>query len=231
MKLEPFHVLADIIRAIGERDFAAVAARRVLDFTDFELGAVVVHPRLRQPYLLFDNFEAVHAREGLHNYVAFTHAANPMLAQVDRRRGAFRARDFACGTGIEPSNPYLLASPGEELGYRTIGWPERLEEVGIYFQGLGGLVELSVYRPRGQRPAAADKLQELEALRDPIAAAFDRHAALLGGNVAPPPPGLDGTLTPREAEVLRLLLAGCGSEAIALRLDLSRHTVLSLIHI
>jgi DNA-binding CsgD family transcriptional regulator len=32
-------------------------------------------------------------------------------------------------------------------------------------------------------------------------------------------------LSAREAEVARLLLAGCSSEAIALRLDISRHTV------
>jgi DNA-binding CsgD family transcriptional regulator len=222
---EPFHVLADIVRAIGERHFAAVAARRVLDFMDFEWGAVVVHPRMRQPYVLFDNFDAAHAREGLHNYVAFTHVANPMLAHADDGRGALRARDFACVAGVEPSNPYLVPSPGEELGYRTVGWPERLEEVGLYFRMPDGLVELSVYRPRGHRPAAADKLAGLEALRGPIAAAFDRHAASMHRGAAVPPPGADGALTPRETEVLHLLLAGCGSEAVALRLGLSRHTV------
>jgi DNA-binding CsgD family transcriptional regulator len=217
---EHFQVLADIVRAIGARDFAAVAARRVLDFMGFELGAVVMHPDARPPYLLFDNFETAQASEGLSNYVAFTHAVNPMRAP-----GAFRARDFACGAGTEPSNPYLVPSPAEELGYRTVGWPERLEEVGLYFQLLDGLVELSVYRPRGRRPAPSDKLAGLEALRGPIAAAFERHAELRGGESGHAPVPFDDGLTPREAEVLRLLLAGCGSEAIALRLGLSRHTV------
>jgi DNA-binding CsgD family transcriptional regulator len=217
---EHLHVLADIVRAIGARDFAAVAARRILDFMDFELGAVVVHPKARPPYLLFDNFETAQASEGLRNYVAFTHTVSPMLAP-----GAFRARDFACGTRTAPSNPYLVPSPAEELGYRTVGWPERLEEVGLYFQLLDGLVELSVYRRRGRRPAPADKLAGLEALRGPIAAAFERHAELLGHEDRHSPAELDDGLTPREAEVLQLLLAGCGSEAIALRLGLSRHTV------
>lgn len=217
---EHLHVLADIVRAIGERDFAAIAARRILDFMEFELGAVVMHPKVRPPYLLFDNFATAQASEGLRNYVAFTHAVNPMLAP-----GAFRARDFACGTGTEPSNPYLVPSPAEELGYRTVGWPERLEEVGLYFQLLDGLVELSVYRRRGRRPAPAGKLAGLEALRDPIAAAFEKHAELLGREAGRSPMALDDGLTPREVEVLQLLLAGCGSEAIALRLGLSRHTV------
>jgi DNA-binding CsgD family transcriptional regulator len=214
------HVLGDIVRAIGERDFAAIAARRILAFMEFELGAVVVHPEARPPYLLFDNFETAEASEGLRNYVAFTHAVNPMRAP-----GAFRARDFARGTGIAMSNPYLVPSPAEELGYRTLGWPERLEEIGLYFQLLDGLVELSVYRPRGRRPAPADKLAGLEALRGPIAAAFERHAQLLQRETSLPPTAFDDGLTPREAEVLHLLLAGCGSEAIALRLALSRHTV------
>lgn len=215
-----FLVLADIVRAVGARDFAAVAARRVLDFTGFELGAVVVHPKARPPYLLFDNFEKAQASEGLRNYVAFTHAVNPMLAP-----GAFRARDFACDSGTAPCHPYLVPSPAEELGYRTVGWPERLEEVGLCLQLLDGLVELSVYRRRGQRPAAADKLAGLEALRVPLAAAFERHAQLLGHEARHCPTESDNGLTPREAEVLHLLLAGCGSEAIALRLGLSRHTV------
>jgi DNA-binding CsgD family transcriptional regulator len=32
-------------------------------------------------------------------------------------------------------------------------------------------------------------------------------------------------LSPREAQIAELMLAGCSSEAIALRLDISRHTV------
>jgi DNA-binding CsgD family transcriptional regulator len=223
-------ILASIIHAIGERDFAAVAAGAVRDFTRFDLSAVVVHGRQARPELVFDNFDAVGARQGLQTYVAVTHQVNPMLAHVSRRSGVVRARDFGNRRPpvVRDVSPYLVRSADEELGYRTVGWPEKLEEIGLYFQACGGLVELSLFRERSHHAATAGTLHMLEALREPIAAAFDKHASLArngqtSGQAASKP--FASLLTPREAEVTELLLLGCGSEAIALRLAISRYTV------
>jgi DNA-binding CsgD family transcriptional regulator len=225
MRTQQAHILAHIIQAIGERDFAAVAADSILGFMKFELSSVVVYPRRSRPFLMFDNFDAAGGREGLDNYVAVTHKVNPMLAHASHGIGTFRARDFANrAQAIDDASPYLVPSPSEELGFRTVGWPERLEEVGLYFNTCGGLVELSVYRERGHHAAAADKIEALEALRAPIAAAFDKHAMLARRIPADEVP-FTSILSPREAEITQLLLLGCGSEAIALRLAISRHTV------
>lgn len=206
-----------LIGAIGEPDFAATAAACVLDFMRFELSAVVVHRPRSRPQLVFDNFDIAGAREGIANYLEATHRANPMLAQASRCAGAFRARDFAGRAPVRRADERLVDEPDEEMGYRTVGWPARLEEIGLYFPVRGGLVELGVYRERTRRPVEADRLDALAAWQAPIAAAFDKHAMLTGA--------LPMALSPREAEVARLLLLGCGSEAIALRLGLSRHTV------
>jgi DNA-binding CsgD family transcriptional regulator len=63
-------------------------------------------------------------------------------------------------------------------------------------------------------------LRALDAAATPIAAAFERHRVLTGEGAA-----VRACLSPRENQVCDLLLLGCSSDAIALRLGISRHTV------
>jgi len=219
-------ILPRVIGAIGNPDFAAVTARSVLDWLGFELAAVVVHRRDDEPGLMFDNFDTAHGTQGIRNYVAVTHCLNPVLQSVTHP-GAFRARDYEIGAqGIgENVRPYLIRSEDEELGYRTVGWPARMEEIGLYFGAYGGVVELSFYRERAARRLSAAKLHDLAALGAPMAAAFDRQSVLSGGPREPAATALMAPLSRREAEIAGMLLIGCSSEAIALRLSISRHTV------
>ena len=219
-------VLARIIHAIGDADFAAIAADSVLGFAGFDLATVVQHRHAASPALIFDNFDAAGGRRGIENYLSVTHTTNPILRLATQRPGAFRASDFTLrvnGVG-DRVKPYLVQCADEELGFRTVGWPEKLEEIGLYFDARGGVVEFSLYRERGREAATAEQLETLAALRAPIAAAFDKHITLalrtvpVANPFAPP-------LSPREVEIADLLLLGCGSEAIALRLNISRHTV------
>jgi DNA-binding CsgD family transcriptional regulator len=210
--------LSQIIGAVGAPDFPAVTARAITQAMDFELATLVVHRPGARPDLLFDDFDAVGGRRGVENYVAATHRLNPMLA-AGAGEGAFRAGDYAVRAEApgDAATPLVVAAPDEELGFRTVGWPPGLEEVGLLFRGWDGLVELACYRPRRRAPTC--RLGDLDALREPVAAAFRRHAQLA------PRPAVAAVLTTREREVADLLLLGCGSEAIALRLGIGRHTV------
>jgi DNA-binding CsgD family transcriptional regulator len=206
-----YSVLAPIIGAIGADNFAAVTAGTLRSFLGFELTAVFVHRPAAEPAVLFDNFEG---RGGIANYIRFTHRINPMLTCAS---GVCRARDFTVDLGGAVV-PHVELTADEELGFRTVGWPQRQEEVGLYLQSGAGLIELGFYRQRGRSAAPADKVGVLQALAAPIAAAFDRHYQLCA-------PRHVGALTAREREIYDLLLLGCSSAAIALRLDISRHTV------
>jgi DNA-binding CsgD family transcriptional regulator len=222
--------LGRIIRAIGVHDFASAVADAVLDFMHFDLGAIVVHRHASRPQVMFDNFDAVGARAGIENYVAVTHRFNPMLPDMGGRLGAIRARDFGkpLSSVDQRLQPYLVAAPDEELGFRTVGWPAHLEEIGLYFNACGGVVEMSVYRERRARgQAAAEKLAMLEAMQLPIAEAFEKHAQFMRATtgVGHGEPDFAALLSPREAQIVELLLIGCGSEAIALRLGIGRWTV------
>jgi DNA-binding CsgD family transcriptional regulator len=219
-------VLEHVIGAIGEPDFAARAAGAVLAWLDFDLATVVIHRRDNGPVLMFDNFAAAGGKEGVQNYVAMTYRLNPVL-QFSHGPGVFRARDFRIGAqNIGASlRRYLIENPDEELGYRTIGWPERLEEIGLYFEVCQGVVEFGIYRERAARGLSAGRLHEFSALRGPIAAAFERQSVLLDRSPLRGTAVSRARLSRRELEVTELLLTGCGSEAIALRLGISGHTV------
>ena len=222
-------ILPRIISAIGAKDFAAVTAGVLCEFLGFEATAVFFHRRTGAPAAVFDNFATVEARLGIENYIHFTHKINPMLARA-ARAGVCRARDFAldpsdtCNDGVDS---YVELTSQEELGFRTVGWPRRQEEICLYCEASAGLVELGFYRKRGQSTAPANKIRALKGLSEPIAAAFDRHEAWVAYDrrMVPDARSQADTLSPREREICDLLLLGCSSAAIALRLGLSRHTV------
>lgn len=227
-------IIPRLIGAIGDTNFSAVVADELARLLGFDLSAIVLHRQRAKPSVLFDDFDRVGGREGIANYVGVTHRINPILARAPRT-GAWRARDFgkmgtfpnlrtsrpeSAGREIKGSVPILLEAE-EELGFRTAGWPRRMEEVGLYVQAWGGIVELGFYRERGRCSASTRKLRALNELSAPLAAAFDKHAVLSRRDLPTAAMGL----SPREQEICALLLAGCSSQAIALRLDISRHTV------
>src|SRR5687767_1059974 len=132
-------ILPQLIGAIGEQDFAAVAARSLGSFLGCDLAAVIAHRPAQRPAVLFDNFDRVGGRDGLANYVGFTHRISPMLATVPVA-GACRARDFAAQMGDAAIGLHVVVEAEEELGFRTVGWPQRMEEVGLYVDAWGGVV-------------------------------------------------------------------------------------------
>jgi DNA-binding CsgD family transcriptional regulator len=218
-------LLADVIRAIGRDDFAGATAQSLLGVVRFDLTAVVLHRRAGRPVVLFDNFDVAGVRAGLENYVSFTHVMNPILHSVTREVCVVRARDFTLETGAfkELLRPYVVRSVDEEMGFRTLGWPGKQEEIGLYLPMRNGVVEMSFYRNRGRASVPTATLDMLSKLGAPIAAAFETHATL--AKPALPTAPAAWPLSPREMQIAELMLAGCTSEAIALRLDISRHTV------
>lgn len=216
----PEAALADVIGAIGTPDFVPQVAQALCRFGGFEHSAAFLHRPRDGGEVLSEDFTRIGCRAGIENYARRTYRINPMLA-AQRSAGALRARDFA-NVALRRDRavlPFLVRSPEEELGYRTLGWPERQEEVCLYFKGWGGLVELGFYRERGRKAVPEPMIAALNALGRPLAAAFERHEALRGATP------WRASLTARELEVCELLLRGCSSETIALRLAIGRYTV------
>ena len=211
-------MLAQIISMVGTPRFVEATSHAVCAFSNFDLSSVILHRADAAPQLMFENFAGIGGRTGIENYIRVTHRANPML----NHKGVARARDFRLEPGQLKADlqTYLIPAPEEELGFRTVGWPRRQEELGLYFGACGGIVEFGLYREKCRRPAPAQTLQFLDAMRLPLAAAFERHAMLTQAE-----DDIFSRLSAREEEVARLLLTGCSSEAISLRLGITRYTV------
>ena len=209
--------LTDMIGAIGEDGFMASTADSLRTAIGFDLAAAVLHRADARAELLFDGFAHAGFGQGLSNYVHHTHGMSPIVHPVPTL-GAVRASDFAINGGSR-SDTYLVWTSDEEMGFRTLGWPERCEEIGLYVAAWGGIVELSFYRERARASLSSAELRALGELSEPVAAAFERHSRF-----SRPAPARKH-LSAREREVYELMVAGCSSEAIALRLGISRHTV------
>ena len=209
--------LTAIIGAIGEESFISAAAEGLRTAIGFDLAVAVFHRADTRAELLFDGFAPAGFGQGLANYVHHTHGMSPIVHPVPVL-GAVRASDFAIDGGSR-TDTYLVWTADEEMGFRTLGWPERCEEIGLYVAAWGGVVELSFYRERARASLASGELRALGDLSGPVTAAFERH-----GHFSRPVPA-PGALSARECEVYDLMVAGCSSEAIALRLGISRHTV------
>jgi len=209
--------LTEMIGAIGEDGFMAATAESLRAAIGFDLAAAVLHRADTRAELLFDGFAPAGFGEGLANYVHHTHGMSPMVHPVPKL-GAVRASDFAIDGGTR-TDTYLVWTSDEEMGFRTLGWPERCEEIGLYVAAWGGVVELSFYRERARASLSSSDLQALGELSCPVTAAFERHGRFSR------PASAHEHLSARECEVYELMVAGCSSEAIALRLAISRHTV------
>lgn len=209
--------LARMIGAIGEESFIAATAESLRTAIRFDLAAAVLHRADARAELLFDGFAPAGFGQGLANYVRHTHLMSPMVHPAPML-GAVRASDFALDGGTRTEG-YLVWTRDEEMGFRTLGWPERCEEIGLYVAAWGGTVELSFYRERAQTTLSSDDLHALSTVSELVTAAFERHARFSR------PTPVRAHLSARECEVHDLMVAGCSSEAIALRLGISRHTV------
>ncbi|MGH6633177.1 MAG: hypothetical protein ACREB0_07450, partial [Sphingopyxis sp.] len=122
--------LTDMIGAIGEDGFMAATAESLRVAIGFDLVAAVLHRADARAELLFDGFAPAGFGQGLANYVDHTHGMSPMVHPVPKL-GAVRASDFAIDGGSR-SDTYLVWTAEEEMGFRTLAWPERCEEIGLY---------------------------------------------------------------------------------------------------
>ena len=214
-----FEAMTQIIRSVGDDEFPSITTQALCRLTSFELATIVVHSRGARPSLIFDNFASSGGGLGLQNYLSRTYRLNPVLQRFVKP-GAVRASDYRATPALDQRiQPYFHKTLAEELGFLTVGWPAGMEEIGLYFEALGGIVEFCVYRERARTPTPAPTLHTLHSLCEPVAAAFIRHDALTHSAV--PLAGLSS----RESQVAELMLRGCTSEAIALRLRISCHTV------
>jgi DNA-binding CsgD family transcriptional regulator len=209
-------------------DSVAALLAAIGSLARFHLALSVVHRKNGGPSYVFDTFSGPRAKRAVALFIAGTYVLNPFYNAYlgGLASGIYLMRDLAPDNYLG-SDLYrgldIRRHEDEELGYRTHGWPEGMEEL---------LISLSRIRSEGGFDAASvARLREAHAL---IAAIFRRLWAHLSRSEARSQPRpLDhlftdfgrGLLSPREREVALLILKGHSSESIGYHLGISIATV------
>lgn len=221
-------------------DSVAALLAAIGSLAHFHLALSVVHRKNGGPSYVFDTFSGPGAKRAVALFIAGTYVLNPFYNAYlgGLASGIYLMRDLAPDNYLG-SDLYrgldIRRHEDEELGYRTHGWPEGMEELLIAIDLPGGeMAEISLSRIRsegGFDAASVARLREAHAL---IAAIFRRlWAHLSRGEARPQPRPIDhlftdfgrDLLSPREREVALLILKGHSSESIGYHLGISIATV------
>jgi DNA-binding CsgD family transcriptional regulator len=212
--------------------------------TPYHVALSVAYQRVGPPNYVFDTFSGPRAKQAVQLYVAGTYLLNPVYNAylAGLKPGVYMIRDLAPDDYFD-SGLYrtlnIRRHEDEELGYRTHGWPEGMEEAVIAIALSGGrMAEISLSRIRSEGGFDTDAIARLERAFPLIAAIFRRLWAHLSRDEPRSPTGgasgtIDhlfddfgrGLLSPREREVAMLILKGHSSESIGYHLGISTATV------
>lgn len=204
----------------------------------FEAAFCVVNRRHAAPIYLLDTFTDPSAKQAVQRYVAGTYLLNPaynaFLAGLPP--GLHRMRDLApdhWGHVEEVEGFEVWPERDEEIGYRTHGWPPGCEELVLAMDLPGDIMgEISFSRSTSLGGFNDEAIAALRPFVPLISAVFRQIWTALQANLTPPAApeirleafGRD-SLSPREAEVVHMVLKGHSSHSIGEHLGISLATV------
>ncbi len=225
--------LSRVIEGHGDALDMIAAAQNIMPFT----AALCVVNRVDQsPVYLCDTYPDGAPKEAVQRYINHTYLLNPLYNAflAGLQPGLHRMIDLA------PDNwqtfddqPEAELAQKEEIGFRTRGWPENLQELALTVDLPNGMMgELSLARPAnlgGFKPQLVARLQPFYPL---FVIAFRqlwlRHpdnTAIVTKRRAPLDEFANDFLSPREAEIVQLILKGHSSLSISIMLSIALPTV------
>lgn len=224
--------LAEVITGKGGADTLLAAIHALLPAT---AAFAVVNLPDQAPVYLADSYQGAEARAAVQSYVAGTYMLNPVWNAIRNGLppGVYRMASLAPDHwGRWTGNPSVLPAGDEEIGFLTPGWPEGLSEICLLTAlPAGAVAEVSLARPTaagGFSDAMLDLLRAFLPLFELAQAALWKGMA-----PAPAPPGRlrelkdfgRDRLSPREAEIVQMVLKGHSSLSISLTLGIAVPTV------
>ena len=234
--------IGEIIEGLGNEALPERLVRGLCRLVPFELAAVFAYRGRSRPLVVYDNFDACGASQGVAAYVENTYVLNPFYHAHLKGLGdgVYRMRDLAPDAFFE--SEYYRAykarpSAAEEIGYVTENWPPGMEELMVAVTLADGvLAEISLSRPRRGGGFDDTDVARLAAVV-PVIGAFMRKYWVefnaTGSRSSPPDSRVDdafadfgkSVLTGREREVTQLILRGHSSASICSNLGISLGTV------
>jgi len=240
MPIADSNFYADIISAIGSNSFFSRIADLTSNQVVFDGLFVCIYSTNSAPISLGCFKEAQDFQPGIENYLKYSYVINPVYRafQNSVATGVYTMSDLL-HTGmkdeIAQSEFHIWVDDQETIGYRTPGWPKKMDEVlGLIWLPDKTMVELCFLNT--QEGTQAQKCTTgMEAIFPAISSAVIKHFEVFGqetvASMANPNLAfrtLDfgkDVLTEREQDVVQLILNGYSSKAIAVTLEISLPTV------
>jgi DNA-binding CsgD family transcriptional regulator len=225
--------LSEVIEGRGSALDMIAAARHIVQFT----AAFCVVNRIDQPPVyLCDIYPDGAPKEAVQRYIDSTYLLNPLYNAflAGLKPGLHRMSDLAPDNWhvfVEP--PEVVVEQEEEIGFRTLGWPTNLQELALTVDLPNGMMgEISLARPSNLGGFSPRMVAQLQPFIPLFATAFRRlwlrHSDNATTAIKRRPPLDDfaiGVLSPREAEIVQLILKGHSSLSISLTLEIALPTV------
>jgi len=231
----------------------AEASRLLLDsigsIIGFKFALAVVHLPDSPPVHLADTFTRPLEKQALSHYLDNTYILNPVYNAYKKglKEGVYRMRDLAPDHYFSSDYYHQFkahALAGEEIGYKTYGWPTGMEELLITIDlPEGKMGEISLSRASSDGGFDDVDLQKIEQIAPLIAAmyrrlwqqvhrkdkpqGFEPKDSVTGELLLKSGKSIlgDGCLSRRESEIAHMILQGHSSQSISLHLNISLTTV------
>lgn len=188
------------------------------------------------PVYLADTYADPVSKAAVQRYVGTTYEINPVHNAIrgGLGGGVYRMADLA-PDNWSATTADVIADDTEEISFRTPGWPQGLQEVSVLVDLDGGIVgEISLARTAVPGGIPGADLDVVRAFLPLIRSAFlglaaaaprDRQADQSGSRALES--FGNGILSPREAQIARMILKGHSSLSISLILGIAVPTVKS----
>jgi len=232
--------IGELIDSVDSHSFLRMSAAMICNLSRASQSTIFVYTKNQMPLYVFDSFKRQKHKEAIRTFINNTYVINPFYRKCTSgiRAGIYLAKDVCNSNDCEIEElvrSMELAvehSDHEELGYITRNWPKRQSEISIAVPlDDGRVIEITLYRDADCASFEEEFPTELADMYPILRACFRRfwlrneHRFTEGdssvfGGFAP-------LLSPREREVIDLILKGHSSEAISLILGISITTVKS----
>ena len=188
------------------------------------------------PLYLADTYPDPSSKAAVQRYVSTTYDINPVHNAIrdGLGSGVYRVADLA-PDNWSATTADVIADDAEEINFRTPGWPQGLQEVSVLADLEGGVVgEISLARTAVSGGIPDADLEAVRVFLPLIRSAFLRLATGAlddpeTNQQTPRPLSVFGAeiLSPRESEIVQMILQGHSSPSISLTLDIALPTVKS----